>query len=220
MSIVNLEGLTLIGEGSEWFWVMAQFVIVAITLVGIYAQLKLARNANAFEQANRLTEEWHGERLTRRRVAVYTRLAEQGPDADISSAAVAIGNFWENVGSLVRAGHVEMSVVYEGLSAAGRAWWVLLEAQIRRIRAEQDPAVFEHFEWMVGEFVRLDRENGVPGAAWTRDAVLARIPNLMERERVAIAEFEAMRTVTLAAPAPAPVTVAAPVAESLGDTAN
>jgi hypothetical protein len=218
MSIVNTEGLTVFGEGSEWFWTMAQFVIVAITLFGIYAQLKLARNANAFEQANRLTEEWHAERLARRRVAVYTTLAEQGPDADISSAAVAIGNFWENVAYLVRADHVEMSVVYERLSAAGRAWWVLLEAQIRRIRAEQDPAVFEHFEWLAGEFVRLDRASGVPDAAWTLQALLARSPSSIARERFAIAEFEAMRTVIVAAPSTLAATV--PSAQALDDIAN
>jgi len=47
----------IFGPGSEWFWSMAQFVLVAVTLIGIYYQLRIARNANAFEQMSRIADE-------------------------------------------------------------------------------------------------------------------------------------------------------------------
>ena len=50
MSVLNTEGLSLFGPGSEWFWSMLQFVVVAVTLLGIYSQLRLGRSANAFAQ--------------------------------------------------------------------------------------------------------------------------------------------------------------------------
>ena len=50
MKLINLDGLALIGPGSEWFWSMLQFVIVAITLMTIYRQLRLQASAGAIEQ--------------------------------------------------------------------------------------------------------------------------------------------------------------------------
>ena len=44
MNLVNTDGLVLFGPSSEWFWSMAQLV-VAVTLVGIYSQLRIARSA-------------------------------------------------------------------------------------------------------------------------------------------------------------------------------
>ena len=40
MQFINWSG-ALIGPGSEWFWSMLQFVIVAGTLIGLYRQLRL-----------------------------------------------------------------------------------------------------------------------------------------------------------------------------------
>ena len=33
--MVNTHGLTLFGSGSEWFWSMLQFVVVAVTLIAV-----------------------------------------------------------------------------------------------------------------------------------------------------------------------------------------
>lgn len=118
MSVVNSEGLTLFGAGSEWFWSMLQFVVVAITLVGIYVQLRQARAANAFAQANAMKQEWEGEPLQRRRLAIWNALRDRGPDTDLSTLAIPIGNFWDNIGGLVRAGHVELAVACEFLGGA------------------------------------------------------------------------------------------------------
>lgn len=49
MTLINWSG-AIFGAGSEWFWSMLQFVVVAITLAGIYFQLRQHRAANAFAQ--------------------------------------------------------------------------------------------------------------------------------------------------------------------------
>jgi hypothetical protein len=71
--LINTNGLALIGPGSEWFWSMLQFVIVAVTLVGIYYQLRSSQSANAFTQLGALVDEWNGERLTRKRMTLRNR---------------------------------------------------------------------------------------------------------------------------------------------------
>src|SRR6476646_11829595 len=109
--VSNTDGLVLIGPGSEWFWSMLQFVVVAVTLVGIYYQLRSSQSANAFTQLGALVEEWNGERLVRKRRAVYLALRDGAAPADVPEApAEAIANYWEKVGSLVRGGHIAPSL--------------------------------------------------------------------------------------------------------------
>jgi len=48
MPFVNFDGLTVLGQGSDWFWGMAQFLLIGATLVGLYRQLRAMGAANAF----------------------------------------------------------------------------------------------------------------------------------------------------------------------------
>jgi hypothetical protein len=192
---------------------MLQFLVVAITLVGIYVQLRQARAANAFAQANALKEAWDGELLARRRLAVLTALHEGGPDADVSALCVPIANFWENVASLVRAGHIELAVVYEFLGVNCTLWWSLLEPAVRRSQADFGALLFEHYEWLAGEFQHLDEARG-EGGALSRESTMARLPALVAAGQANVAGFEAMRTV-IVAPARHPDGVAAPTADAM-----
>jgi len=147
--LINTNGLTLIGPGSEWFWSMLQFVVVAVTLVGIYYQLRSSQSANAFAQLGGLVDEWQGERLVRKRLGVHIALRDGAAPADIPDApAAAIANYWEKVGALARAGHVAPSLVAEGLGGAD-SWWGVLAPWVERVRTEDaNPELFEHFEWL------------------------------------------------------------------------
>ena len=118
MQLVNLEGSAIFGPGSEWFWSMAQFVLVAATLIGIFYQLRLARSANAFEQMNRIVDEWESERMTRHSLEIYLALREGVDLEDIpEGAATSITNFLESVAALIRAGHIDRKLVYEFLGS-------------------------------------------------------------------------------------------------------
>jgi hypothetical protein len=163
MTLFNLEGSAIFGLGSEWFWTMAQFVLVAVTLIGIYVQLRLARSANAFEQINRLTADWESERTTRHTLEVYLALRASTPAEDIpEGAATFLINFWENVAALVSAGHVDRRLVYEYMGSRCRWWWTALAPNLRRARVEaEDPTVGEHFEWLAGVMAELDKEGNV-----------------------------------------------------------
>lgn len=211
--MVNTAGLTLFGAGSEWFWSMLQFVVVAITLAGIYVQLRQARAANAFAQANAMKQEWDGEQLQRRRLAILITLRDGGPDADLSDLAIPIANFWENIGGLVRAGHVELAVANDFLGAALHMWWSLLEPAVRAAQAEFGSGIYENFEWFAAETRgTLDPSGSTPGDAFDRQRLIATSAQRIAAFQVSIAELEAMRTVTLAAARPTDV-AAAPVAD-------
>ncbi|MFL5683415.1 MAG: hypothetical protein ACJ77O_09755, partial [Chloroflexota bacterium] len=107
MKLINTDGLALIGPGSEWFWTALSGVVLAVTFFAIYRQLSLARGANAFTQLSGLVDEWQGERLVRKRLAVLVAIRDGAASADIpDSPAGAIANYWEKVATLTRAGHV------------------------------------------------------------------------------------------------------------------
>ncbi|MEO6207483.1 MAG: hypothetical protein ABIP77_05975 [Candidatus Limnocylindrales bacterium] len=116
MKLINLDGLTLIGSGSEWFWSAAQFVIVAATLIGLYRQLRLQTSAGAIEQVAAIQRDWDSERLSRSRLAVLLALRDGVDPAKVpATAAGEIGNLWEQVGYLVRAGHIDRHQVFATL---------------------------------------------------------------------------------------------------------
>lgn len=189
MQLINTEGLALIGPGSEWFWSMLQFVVVAVTLVGIYYQLRIAQSANAFTQLNELVDEWQGERMVRKRLAVLAAIRDGAALADVpASPAADVANYWEKVAALARAGHVSVNLVAEGLGAADR-WWGTLGPWVAKVRVEDaNPGLFEHFEWMAASLVRLH-----PALAFDQAEFERTVGDSVASLETALRDLEAMR---------------------------
>lgn len=189
MQIINTEGSALIGPGSEWFWSMLQFVVVVVTLVGIYYQLRIAQSANAFAQLDALVDEWQGELLVRRRLGVLYALRdgtlpEHLPDAPTSFVA----DYWEKVGSLARAGHIAPSVLAEG-HGGSTDWWPILAPWVRKIRTEDgNPGLWEHFEWLAATMVRIH-----PAFSWDQAAFDRSLERRIAATESALRDLEALR---------------------------
>jgi hypothetical protein len=166
---------------------MLQFVVVAVTLVGIYYQFRLQRAANAFEQLNRIGEQWEAEQMLRARLEVARALVA---GAETPEGAMAlIGDYWETVASLVRERHVDERVVSETYGGALANWWTALSDATDHIRKERmDPTMLANFEWLAK---RSSADGARSGATLVYDkaAVLhifeAGIPSLEDRIRMA-----------------------------------
>jgi len=185
--IFSTDPIVLIGPGSEWFWSMAQLVVVAITLVGIYYQLRLQRAANAFEQLNRIAAEWGSEPLLRAKLRI-ARAAEAGV-AMPPGATTLIANYWETVASLVRSGHVDARVVFGSVGGGPPLWWAVLADAAQTLRAKNhDPGVFANFEWLAGKFAAFAASEGA-SSSYDRGTVVSiivdAIPDLADRLRMA-----------------------------------
>ncbi|TAK00553.1 MAG: hypothetical protein EPO36_08235 [Chloroflexota bacterium] len=162
MKLINLEGLTLFGPGSEWLWSMLQLVVVAVSLIGLYRQVRLQSSAGAIEQATALASDWNSEALHRSRLAALLPLRD-GVDQPGGSdqATVHVGDYWERVGWLVRSGHIDRRIVYAFVGNRVRLWWTLLAPNAQRLRElQQDPGIYEHFEWLANTVAAMDREAG------------------------------------------------------------
>jgi hypothetical protein len=193
VTFINTEGMAFIGPGSEWFWTALSGVVLAVTFIAIYRQLSLARGANAFTQLGAVVDEWQGERLVRKRLAVLIAIRDGVAFGDLpDSAAATVANYWEKVGSLARAGHVAPSLIAEGLGAVD-GWWGILAPWVLRVRSsDANPELFEHFEWLAATVVQLH-----PATAFDREAFDRTLEDRVASSEADLHDLEAMRTVIL-----------------------
>jgi hypothetical protein len=161
--MVSDDQLVLIGPGSEWFWSMLQLIVVAVSLLGLYGQVRLQTSASAIAQAETLSGRWASERMNRSQLAVLLFLRDRKDWANVPrQPSNVVGNFWEEVGFLVRKGHIRRDIVNAYLGSIVSLWWVFLGPYARELRESQgDPAIYEHFEWLAGTMAEIDRKAGL-----------------------------------------------------------
>src|SRR5262245_31353287 len=131
--------LTLIGSGSEWFWTMVSGLVVAITFVVIYRQLKAQGAANAFQRIETVHGRWGSPELILARLQVARSLRDGTLDDD-DTRVDAVLNFFELVRDLNRQGYLDDEEIARSFGAFVVVWWRLLEPVIRaQASLEGDP---------------------------------------------------------------------------------
>ena len=125
MKLINTDGLAFIGPGSEWFWTALSGIVLAVTFFAIYRQLRLQRSQGAIEQIAAFTREWNSERLLMHRRTVLIALRDGDDPAVLpEGAASSVGNYWEGIAALVRAGHLDRDLLWNQYGTAAQSWWV------------------------------------------------------------------------------------------------
>lgn len=159
MSLVNLEGTSIFGAGSEWFWAMAQFVLVAASILGIYVQLRAQRASTLFDQSAAWSREWLDEAFLVHRLAALVELEGRPIEAGLPGAAKNVGDFFSRIGYLVAMKHLRASDVREELGFPIRFWWRLMAPYIRRSRElEAQPGLYASFETLELEMRTMGQE--------------------------------------------------------------
>jgi hypothetical protein len=181
---------------------MAQFFVVAVTLYGIYRQVKLQASSAAMQQMEALTREWRSEASLRQTLAIELAVRDGAPLEDVPyGAASSIGDFWEGIGYLVRKRHIDYHLFEENLGASLLWWWTMLEPWARRVRIEAGlPHALSDFEWLarrLRERIRRSGDATVYDESHLRKTLDKRIENDLERIQIA----EALRAVPKMPPA-------------------
>ena len=204
MTLINTNGMSFIGPGSEWFWTAISGIVLAITFFAIYRQLRAQRAANAFEQLTTMFEEWTAERLTRKRLTVYVALRDGRPLSDLpSDAAGAIVDHWETLAGLVRAGHVPLPLVDGMFGNTVNMWWQIVGPFNAKTRIELlDSDIGVDFEWLAA------RVTGTAPPMSDPEFRQKNLERFIAGQEAALRDLEAMRTVILAPPAQAPTSAA------------
>ena len=203
--LINTDGLSFIGPGSEWFWTAISGIVLAVTFLAIYRQLRLQRSAAAIEQLNDIIHEWSSERLCRAKFNVLVAL-EAGTDAaDLPDRSVAeVGFFWQRVGFLVRGGHIDRELVYANLGDQVQVWRELIFPGASR-DASKGSGRWADWTWLVGASAALDAKHGID-LELDPDSLRASIPLMIAHFREAIELEEALRAVMVRFP-PTPIAV-------------
>lgn len=205
MKFINTDGMVFIGPGSEWFWTAVSGIVLAVTFYAVYRQLRLQASQGAIEQVARIESEYHSERFERFQLELLLALRHGVDPVNLPmNAAIAIGEFWESVGSLARRGHLDLQLLLDSGSVVScQSDWVRLAPLITKRRREvESPAIFEHFEWLVGRAEAWALKSGV--RLDTPTAQAARLEDSIAIREAAIRTAEALRAVTMVFPSVVP----------------
>ena len=176
---MNLGDLTFIGTGSEWFWTMVSGLVVAITFVIIYRQLKAQGAANAFQRIETVHRRWASSELVLARLEVALQLRDGTLDVANDTRADAVLGFFELVRDLNRQGYLDDEEIARSFGAAIVVWWRLLEPVIKAQGSlEGDPEMWSGLSELVTIVTRYDRKRGVDRAVllgWPTEELLASV---------------------------------------------
>jgi hypothetical protein len=161
VGLINTAGLVLVGPGSEWFWSMAQFFAVVITLLGIYRQLKAQGAANALEKMKFIEDRWDSDWMSHVRLLSALSVKYDNPPKGLGPAMVELANFWETLAGLVEDGHIRLSDV-AGWGRSCQMWWALMKPAIEAERTVQQAPIYESWEGLERLMRAHDANRGVP----------------------------------------------------------
>jgi hypothetical protein len=174
VQLINTDGMAFIGPGSEWLWTAISGVGLVVTFVAIYRQLRIMRNTSALEQFAVFEAELGSERMIRCELELLVALRDGTDPADLPrGAAAVIWRFWERTGALVRRGHLDAQLLWEGSGSNVIDWWRAIEPYARGVRSDGKSTEFlVNFEWMAQRMAEISHRVG--GTNWFDDPALTR----------------------------------------------
>lgn len=208
VKLINTDGMAFIGTGSEWFWTALSGMILAVTFIAIYRQLRQQAHASAIEMLDEFDRVGESERFGQSAVETLIALRDGADPAVLPDGAEdVVADAWGRWATLARAGHRDTKLLWQWNPRGAQVWWGLLASSTRKWRAESgNPTYLQDFEWLAGVMAAMDRRAGRP--AVTPAYVTSRIDGMLAHHQRAIRVAQALRTVIL--PSPEAVTVAQP----------
>jgi hypothetical protein len=156
--LINLDNFTIVGPGSEWFWVMAQFLALALTGLAILRQLHAQRSAALYEQMSSWAHEFAEPRMTRHKLALMLAIEHREPRSGLPRANDEVPDFFERLGYLISRGHVRLEDVWADQREIVGFYWGVLAPYIEHERDNRgDPTIYQSFEWLELQMRRLDK---------------------------------------------------------------
>jgi len=163
VKLIDLDNLVLIGPGSEWFWSAVSAIVVSVTFIAIYRQLRLQRSASAIQQLDSIGREWVSERMSKAYLEVLKAIQSGMPLSDYPPGAVGtVGDFWDKVGYLTHKGHFDRKLVQWNLGLAVEFAWLRMRPVALDARDRAGTArVWSEFEWLANSMSDLNVRNGI-----------------------------------------------------------
>jgi hypothetical protein len=157
MTLFNLDGATIFGPGSEWLWIFAQFIALAITGLAIYRQLRAQAWANQLALFSRFGDDFDSERMTRTKLTAMIEVADG--TRRLTPSIERLGTFFENVAEGRFNGHMRPLFAWQEYGVAAQRYWAIFAPILDDLR-EADPSLWKDWERWLIEVRKRDRRAG------------------------------------------------------------
>jgi len=194
VSLINTDGMTFIGPGSEWFWTAVSGIVLAVTFIAIYRQLRFQARMGAIEQLDAFRREAYSEAMQRYALDVMIAQRDHDDPTDIPEAAVlGLGDFWGSYATLARDGHRDARLLWRSDSATPQIVWFWIGPWVRKARSGSHFGVptYDDLEWLATTMAEMDAKGGRP--AITQAAVEGNRDKLIALHQDFIRYAEAVR---------------------------
>ena len=160
----------VIGQGSQWFWSMAQSMIVLGSLIFIYRQIKIQRYSNMLQMLNNMRENWNSERMMPFRKTTCTNY--QKGTKKIGMAEGEVLGFFEEMGFMLKKGVVDKDFIWETYSYFIEHYWSMLESNIKEFRlSTRDNSWFKNFESLRDSVRKYSEKKRCPSSDKTEEEI-------------------------------------------------
>jgi hypothetical protein len=155
VTLINTNGMAFIGPGSEWFWSALSGLVLAVTVIAIYRQLRLQRSQAAIAQVTAIRAEWTSKAERHKRLAALIDLEHRAPAEGMPESAYGPANWFDRQGYLVRKGHLDLEEASSIFTDDLLFWWTTCEPFVRQDRARYGLLILGDFEFFAKEVGRL-----------------------------------------------------------------
>ncbi len=171
VKLINTDGLAFIGPGSEWFWAAAQFVVVVITLVGIYRQLRVQGAANFVQRIETLQGDWSSPRMAYTRLVVALHLRYEQPDKSCYLKAKPILDFFANLQNLEIEGYLSVDEIGANWNRSIQEWTAFTAPLVEARRKTDDNLNLYDLDPLIMKLRKWEQKRGAMPLSYEGDAV-------------------------------------------------
>jgi hypothetical protein len=160
----------VIGPESSWFWAMATFFAILLSLIFIYRQVRHQRQANMLSTLACLDARWKSKEMLVARQHVCQDY--QKNEKTISQPEDLVLSFFEEIGLYLRTGVFDISIVWEFYSYYAEHYWGILQPRITEFRASsQDKTWFSAFEYLATQLANHSKKRRAAPAEKTDEQI-------------------------------------------------
>jgi len=128
---------------------MLQVVLLGISLIFIYSQLRVYRQANMLQIIGGFDARWVSTTFSNQRARVCSKYDASA--AKLSREEIAVLGFFEDLAVYLKRGIIDTSLVWDKYSYSIEYYWALFQPRIMKFRSDQnDKTFYDQFEYMNG----------------------------------------------------------------------
>lgn len=162
------DAFKLIGQGSEWFWALLQFAVVAATLLLIYRQIRVQTASHVVATLNGINARWNADAMLRARHACCSQWLAGHREFD--PVADFLGEFMEELGTYFRLRALPVDILWGAQSWYIENYYSMLRDGMQQHRDEyKDDTLHSEFQALFNAMSTYSKSQGASASEKSDD---------------------------------------------------